>query len=131
MNLRLKTTIDVETKLNELQSLLQVSSKAVIIRLAIAYSIKQKKDPRILGNSIYRYDVSKQNGADYNRFTIYGDDEMFFKIQMEQCLKKHLEDDEFFPEMTVAHMNRGLPELYADVQLAGSKEKFLRKLIVR
>ena len=129
MNLRLKTKLDVESKLNELQSGLQVSSKAAVMRLAIAYSLKINDDPRIIDLKLEKYDIRKQNGADYNRFTIFGDDELIYKVMMEQHLQKHLSDDEFFPEMTNAHIERGIKDLYADFKLAKTKEKLIIELL--
>lgn len=129
MNLRLKTNLNVERKLNELQGLLQVSSRAAVMRLAIAFSIKEGTDPTIVDGVHISYDVRKQDGVDYNRFTIYGDDEIYFKIQMEQSLCRYLEDDQFFPEMTNAHITRGIEDLYSELKLAGSKEKFLKKFV--
>ena len=66
MNLRLKTNLDVEVKLNELQSALQVSSKAAVMRIAIAYSLKKPDDPRKKDGELIHYDIHNQNGADYN-----------------------------------------------------------------
>ena len=125
MNLRLKTNIDTEAKLNELQSLLQVSSKAAVIRLANAFSLKMNGDPRIIDNKMTKYDVQNQNGADYIRYTIFGDDEFLYKLMMEQHLHTYLQDYEFFPELTNAHLNRGITELMAEFKLATSKEKLI------
>ena len=129
MNLRLKTNIDTEAKLNELQSLLQVSSKAAVMRIAIAYSLRITGDPRLNADEIVKYDVKNQNGADYIRYTIFGNDELLYKLMMEQHLKMHLTDDEFFPELTNAHLNRGIVELQAELKLAKTKEKLLINLL--
>ena len=129
MNLRLKTKLEDETKIYELQNGLQVSSRAAVIRLAIGYSLRINEDPRIVDGIFVKYDTSKQNGADYNRFTLYNNDELLYKVLMEQKLQSHLSDNEFFPELTYAHIHRGIKELYADFKLCGSKEKFLRKLL--
>ncbi len=129
MNLRLKTSLDVETKLTELQSALQLSSKAAVMRLAIAFSLRLPGDPRIFDGKIVKYDVKKQNGADYNRFTIFGTDDDVYKALMQQHLKENFEDDVFFPELTNAHLSRGIVELNGDFKLANNKEKFLRELL--
>lgn len=129
MNLRLKTSLDVESKLTELQSALQLSSKAAVIRLAIAFSLRIKGDPRIVNGRIVKYNVKNQNGADYNRFTIYGTDEVVYKAIMQQHLKQYVEDDIFFPELTNAHLTRGIVELNAELKLANNKEKFIRTLL--
>lgn len=129
MNLRLKTDINTEAKLNELQSLLQVSSKAVVIRLAIAYSLRIAGDPRIKDGIIEKYDIRKQNGSDYIRYTIFGNDEMFYKLMMEQHIHNHITDEIFFPELTNAHLRRGIVELQAELKLSKTKEKLIEKLI--
>ena len=121
MNLRLKTSLDVESKLTELQSLLQLSSKAAVMRLAIAFSLKIKGDPRIIDGKFVHYDLKKQNGADYNRFTIFGTDEIVYKAIMQQHLGEFVDDDVFFPELTNAHLSRGIIELNADFKLFASE----------
>lgn len=129
MNLRLKTSIDTESKLNELQSLLQLSSKAAVIRLAIAYSLKIDGDPRMIAGKVISYDIKKQNGSDYLRYTIFGNDELLYKVMMEQHIQDHITDDDFFPEFTNAHLNRGIIELYAEFKLAKTKERLIMNLL--
>lgn len=129
MNIRLKTNLNVETMLTELQTLLQLSSKAAVMRLAMAYSIKLKDDPRIVDGEVVKYDIKNQNGSDYVRFTIFGDNELYYRLMMEQCVKRKIMDDEFFPEMTFAHIQRGISLLMSEVKLAGTRDKFLRKII--
>lgn len=130
MILRLKTSLDVESKLTELQSALQLSSKAAVIRLAISLSLRIEGDPRIVGGEIVKYNVKNQNGADYNRFTIFGTDEIVYKAIMQQHLKQCLDDEVFFPELTNAHLARGIIELNAELKLANNKEKFIRDLLL-
>ena len=64
MNLRLKTSIDVENMLIELQSKLQFSTKAAVMRLAIGFSLKEKGDPREKKGEVLKYDTKKLNGQD-------------------------------------------------------------------
>ena len=129
MNLRMKTSLDTETKLNELQSALQLSSKAAVMRISIGYSLRMSDDPRIIDGQEHHYDIHKLNGADYNRFTIFGDDELIYKTLMAQHLKKKVDDDIFFPELTSAHIERGIRELYADYKLMNNKDKLFKYLI--
>ena len=123
MNLRLKTSMEVESKLNELQSFLQVSSRAAVMRLAIGYSLKIKEP--VDSN----YNIKNQQGTDYNRFTIFGNDELFYKVMMEEHVRNHLEDEDFFPGYTNAHIERGIKELYADYKLYNNREKLLKKIL--
>ena len=129
MNLRLKTSIDVESKLTELQSVLQLSSKVAVMRLAIAFSLRIEGDPRVVNGELINYNIKNQNGADYNRFTIFGTDDVVYKAIMQQHLKQFVEDDIFFPELTNAHLTRGIVELNAELKLANNKEKFIRELL--
>lgn len=129
MNLRLKTSLDTESKLNELQTLLQVSSKAAVMRLAIGLSLKIDGDPRNVEGIVSNYDIHKQNGADYNRFTIFGEDELIYKILMKQQLQMDIDDDLFFPELTNAHIDRGIKELYADYKLTNNRIKYIQNLM--
>lgn len=129
MNLRLKTSLDTESKLNELQTLLQISSKAAVMRLAIGLSLKIEGDPRKVDNVIIKYDIHKQNGADYNRFTIFGEDEVIYKILMKQHLKMDFDDEVFFPELTNAYIDRGIKELYADYKLTNNRIKYIQGLL--
>ncbi len=129
MNLRLKTNLEVEKKLTELQSSLQLSSKAAVMRLAIGYSLKINDDPRYENSQYSPYDIKKQNGTDYNRYTIFGEDELVYKVLMQQHINQNVNDEIFFPELTNAHITRGIRELYADFKLANSKEKFIKKLL--
>ena len=123
MILRLKTSLDVETKLNELQSFLQVSSRAAVMRLAIGYSLRIKEP---VDNS---YNVKNQHGTDYNRFTIFGDDELVYKVLMEEHIRAHIDEDDFFPGYTNEHIERSIKELYADYKLYNNREKLLKKIL--
>ena len=129
MNLRMKTNLDTETKLNELQTALQLSSKAAVMRISIGYSLKMDGDPRMANGQLEHYDIHKQNGADYNRFTIYGDDELIYRVLMAEHLKCKIDDELFFPELTNAHLERGIKELYADYKLLNNKDKLFKNLM--
>ena len=48
---------------------------------------------------------------------------------MEQHLESHITDEIFFPELTNAHLNRGIIELQAELKLAKTKEKLLLNLM--
>ncbi len=130
MILRLKTNINTETKLNQLQSMLQLSSKAAVMRICIAYSLKNGDDPRLVDGKIKHYDIKAQNGADYNRYTIFGQDEMIYRVLMQESLKRAISEDEFFPELTNAHIERGVIALFGDVKLAKTKERYLKDIFI-
>lgn len=129
MNVRLKTKKSVELKLIELQSLLQFSSKASVMRSAIGCSMVQKGDPRLKGDNLEHYDIKDQDGADYLRLTILGQDDSIYKVIVQQLLKEKISDEIFFPEMINAHLERGVYLLYNQFRYSNNKEKLFSDLI--
>ena len=125
---RLKTTTDVENKLVELDRRIKLSSKAAIMRLALSYSIKIKTDPRVQNDLIRHYDIRKQDGMDYQRLTIFGQNEELYKLLMINQLGENITDEEFFPELTFFHIERGINLLYSDYLYINDKDKFFEKL---
>lgn len=125
---RLKTTTDVENKLVELDRRIKLSSKAAIMRLALSYSIKIKTDPRVQNDITRHYDIRKQDGLDYQRLTIFGQNEELYKLLMINQLGTNITDEEFFPELTFFHIERGINLLYSDYLYINDKDKFFEKL---
>ena len=125
---RLKTTTDVENKLVELDRRIKLSSKAAIMRLALSYSIKIKTDPRVQNDITRHYDIRKQDGLDYQRLTIFGQNEELYKLLMINQLGTSITDEEFFPELTFFHIERGINLLYSDYLYINDKDKFFEKL---
>ncbi len=129
MILRLKTTADIENKLSELDRKIKLSSKASIMRLAIACSLKLNGDPRIKDSEMRHYDIKNQDGLDYQRLTVLGQMEEYYRLLMVEFAQKEISDDEFFPELTYYHIERGLNYLYSEYRYLDNKEKFFNKLI--
>lgn len=125
---RLKTTAEVENKLMELDRKIKLSSKAAIMRLALAYSIKIQTDPRMQNDGIKHYDIRKQDGMDYQRLTIFGQNEELYRLLMINQLGSGISEDEFFPELTFFHIERGINLLYSDYLYINDKDKFFEKL---
>ena len=100
---RLRTTEDIENKLLDLDKKLRLSSKASIMRLAIACSLRMSGDPRDKGDRRMHYDIRNQNGLDYQRQTIFGQMEGYYRALMVEFAQNDLQDDEFFPELTYYH----------------------------
>lgn len=125
---RLKTTSEIENKLIELDRRIKLSSKAAIMRIALSYSIKQKEDPRVQGGVIRNYDLKKQDGVDYQRLTIFGQNEELFRLLMINHLGREIGEEEFFPELTFYHIERGINLLYSEYLYINDKDKFFEKL---
>jgi DNA sulfur modification protein DndE len=127
--MRLRTSADTEMKLIELDKKIKLSSKAAIMRIAIACSLKQNSDPRIVDGQDIPYDIRMQGGVDYQRMTIFGQMEYLYRILMTNHIGRDLSDEEFFPELTVAHIRRGIDYLYSEYRYIDNKDKFFANLI--
>ena len=126
---RLRTTEDIENKLLDLDKKLRLSSKASIMRLAIACSLRMTGDPRDKGDRRMHYDIRNQNGLDYQRQTIFGQMEGYYRALMVEFAQNDLQDDEFFPELTYYHIERGVNYLYSEYRYLDDKDRFFNKLI--
>jgi hypothetical protein len=127
INLRLRTSKSDEVKLIELQSGLQMSSKAAVIRLAIGVALQQGVTDHDISQQIEISQNDSQLGGDYFRYTIFPTDEMIYKIMIQQQLKRSVEDVDFFPNHVKAYMSIGLDLLYRNFKLH-KKEKLLQKI---
>jgi hypothetical protein len=96
VNIRLKTKLETEKLLNELQGKLQFSTKAAVIRLAVSFSLQKKGDPRIVSGKLINYDSKKQDGNDYMRYTLLGNDETLYKLLFSEHMQMEISDDVFF-----------------------------------
>lgn len=129
MIMRLRTSSDTEMKLIELDRKIRLSSKAAIMRIAIACSLKQEEDPRIISGEKVAYDIKNQGGMDYQRLTIFGQAEEMYHTLMINHLGRDVTDEEFFPELTCAHIKRGVDYLYSEFRYIDDKDKFFANLI--
>ncbi len=128
MNIRLKTTNEVEVLLSVLQNSLQVSSKAAVMRIAVAFSLNENGDPRKYRDGIC-YDIKNQDGLDYLRHVILGNDDYIYKILFQQHLKCEIEDSKYFPELFNAHLERGIHLLNSEIKYCTNRDKFLKKVL--
>ena len=120
---RLKTSKFAKERLENLNSVLRMSSNAIILRYAIAKSIICEKniddDPDAL--------VLDNSGFEITRQTLFGENEVLYKTLFGVA---HSDKDElFFPTLTNMHIERGLKILERDYKFAGNKEKFIKKII--
>lgn len=129
MIMRVKTSGDIESKLSELDKKIKLSSKAALMRIAIACSVREKGDPRIENDTMLPYESRSQGGADYQRFTIFGQNEDIYKLLMIQNLGHKITDEEFFPDLTNAHIRRGIRYMYSEYSYIDNRDKFFESLI--
>jgi len=120
MNFRLKTTGEVAEILKELQSTTNLRPN-LLSRIAISLSV--------LEESIPNYVESDLNGLDFNRATLTGDQDYFYKAIITQHFGKPLTEEEYFPDLFNAHLTRGIEILSNEYKYLGNYEKLLNYLV--
>lgn len=72
----------------------------ILSKIAIALSVRQGK--------LKKEDFSTDNdGVELSRQTIFGDHDLIFKSLIINCQSIAICDDDFFPNMVKAHLDRG------------------------
>lgn len=121
MGFRLKTS----KKTKEIFELIGASSELkpfALCKIAISLSLQEDDD-------INEF-KSDNNGMELQRATVTGDLDALYKCLMESYANKHLSDDDYFPNHTKKHIDRGAKLLATNYEYAGGNlEKFLNKVI--
>ena len=120
---RLKTSKIAKERLENLNSVLRMSSNAVILRYAIATSLECEKDI----NTDPDAQVLDNSGFEITRQTLYGENEVLYRVLFGISYKD--KDELFFPILTNMHIERGLKLLEKDYKFAGNKDKFIKNII--
>lgn len=116
MIFRLKTSKRTQKIFEELESRTNYKPYT-LVKHAIAWSLKEN-------TSVADY-KSDSDGLDLNRQTITGDNEVFFKVLIEQVEGRYLLDEEFFPKYVKAHIDRGSKLLLDMYNHAGTVDRYV------
>ena len=116
MIFRLKTSKRTQEIFEELESRTNYKPYT-LVKHAIAWSLREN-------TSVDDFE-SDSDGLDLNRQTLTGDNEIFFKILIEQIEGKYLTDEEFFPKYIKAHIDRGSELLLDMYNHAGTVERYV------
>jgi len=84
-----------------------------LVKLAIALSIRAElplSDKDLSTNTL---------GRELNRQTITGDADALYKCLIELDVNRHITDEEFFPTLIKAHLDRGMVMLDQEQRYAG------------
>ena len=119
MNFRLKTSANAQEKLLSLQAATGFTWN-VLSRLAVSLSLKDPSMPA---------PVEDKTGLEIHRNAMTGENDYIFKALLRQHAMKNISDEEYFPDLFNAHLERGVSILENEYQYAGNYEKFLLKLL--
>lgn len=120
MIFRLKTSKKTQEIFAELESRTNYKPYT-LVKHAIVWSINEN-------TSVADY-TSDSEGVDLNRQTITGDNEIYFKVLIEQVEGRFLPEEEFFPKYVKAHIDRGAGLLLDMYNHAGSVDKYIQQVL--
>lgn len=120
MNFRLKTTEKAATSLKNLQSTTGLTPN-ILIRLSISLSILDPIQPKEI--------QSESKGLEFNRNTLTGEQDYFYKSLIRQHAEKEISEEDYFPALFNAHLERGVQLLEQEYKHAGNYSKLLNNLL--
>ncbi|WP_099353730.1 DNA sulfur modification protein DndE [Fredinandcohnia onubensis] len=119
MNFRLKTSKQTGEILVSLQAATGLTWN-VLSRIAVSLSLKDPTLPELVDN---------KSGVDIHRNAMTGENDYIFKALIRQHAKRHVPDEEYFPDLFNAHLERGIELLENEYKHAGNYEKLLQNLL--
>ncbi|WP_400209649.1 DndE family protein [Candidatus Methanarcanum hacksteinii] len=118
---KLKLSNDSSDKLNFLSNRLNIK-RNLVCRLAISVSVSQRKKVDTTINS-------DTDGYEFNKSTIFGPDEIYFKAVV--CyVQQKAADSDFFNIIIRNHIENGLDIMYNDYQKVNSPVGYLTSFVV-
>ncbi|QHT48499.1 DUF1832 domain-containing protein [Bacillus sp. SB49] len=120
MNFRLKTTVETAELLKGLQNSTGLTPN-ILARLAISLSVLIPEEPELVS--------SDSKGLEFNRNTLTGDRDYFYKAIIRQNAVREIHEDEYFPTMFNAHLSRGTKLLNEEYKHSGNYDKLLKNLL--
>lgn len=118
---KLKLSKDTSEKLMLLTSRLGFKNRYVVCRLALGRSLRE-------GKSVRSYQISDNDGQEFNRSTLTGDMDMLFKALIVQLEKRKMTDEEYFSAYLRCHIEKGIDLLYREYMKINSPVEFLVSL---
>ncbi|WP_419883506.1 DNA sulfur modification protein DndE [Peribacillus sp. B-H-3] len=119
MNFRLKTSKVTGEKLAELQSTTSLTWN-ILSRIAVSLSLRDPSMPPLVEN---------KSGVDIHRNAMTGENDYIYKALIRQHAQRNVLDEEYFPDLFNAHLERGIVLLDIEYRHAGNYEKLLNNLI--
>lgn len=122
MNFRLRTSKKTADKLKNLQDKTRMTPN-ILSRYAVVLSLR---NPEAVINF-----VRDTSGLEFNRTTLTGSYDFLFKSLIAQHTLREITDDEYFPDLFNAHLERGVSLLENEYDYAGNQEKMIINLMTK
>lgn len=119
MNFRLKTSKNTGEILKTLQASTGLTWN-VLSRIAVALSLQVRTIPPL---------VEDKSGVDIHRNAMTGEHDYIYKALIRQHAERNVSDEEFFPDLFNAHLERGINLLENEYRHAGNYDKLLQNLL--
>jgi len=119
MNFRLKTSKETGERLVSLQATTSLTWN-ILSRLALALSLRDPSMPDLVEN---------KSGVDINRNAMTGENDYIYKALIRQHAKRNVSDEEYFPDLFNAHLERGIVLLENEYKHARNYDKLLLNLL--
>jgi DNA sulfur modification protein DndE len=119
MNFRLKTSKVTGERLVSLQAATGLTWN-ILSRIAVSLSLQDSSIPELVEN---------KSGVDIHRNAMTGENDYIYKALIRQHAKRHIKDEEYFPDLFNAHLERGIVLLENEYKHAGNYEKLLVNLL--
>lgn len=121
MNYRLRISKKTSEKLKDLQSQTHLTPN-ITARLAVGLSLTDPSLPDLPNNK-------ETGGLEINRHTLTGEFDFIYKSLITQHAKREVSDEEYFPTLFNAHLERGIHLLENEYKYAGNYDRFLLNLL--
>jgi DNA sulfur modification protein DndE len=119
MNFRLVTSKYAEETLKSLQASTGLTWN-VLSRIAVSLSLNNPTIPN---------PVENKSGVTIARNVLTGENDYVFKALIKQHAKRDVADEEYFPDLFNAHLERGIKLLDSEYKHSGNYEKLLLNLL--
>lgn len=120
MQFRLKTSKAAADRLKDLQNATGLTPN-ILARFAVTLSLKEPQPVSPI--------VKDVSGLEFNRNTLTGSYDFVFKALITQREKREISDEEYFPVLFNAHLERGCKLLENEYQYAGNSTKLITNLL--
>lgn len=122
MNFRLKTSKSTADRLKQLQTNTGLTPN-ILARIAVSLSLRETQPISPIVRDI--------SGLEFNRNTLTGSFDYVFKALIAQYENREISDEDYFPGLLNAHIERGTRLLENEYNYAGNYPKLISNLLER